>query len=134
MLLVAQEIDGFHDGVGDFRGQVFPRGHMTQRGNNVNGLLLGLFRTPPEFNNMPWLDTKYGLHRSYRLQNPTPATAGASRGFNNPFFTLYEELNDQKAGRSFGNVNAEYLATNAKSFGKRLKFDAKNRFSSDPHA
>ena len=29
------------------------RGHMTQRGNNVNGLLLGLFRTPPNFNNFP---------------------------------------------------------------------------------
>ena len=29
------------------------RGHFTQRGNNMNGLLLGLFRTPPNFNNMP---------------------------------------------------------------------------------
>ncbi|PYP54240.1 MAG: hypothetical protein DMD39_02065, partial [Gemmatimonadetes bacterium] len=31
------------------------RGHFTQRGNNVNGLLLGLFRTPPEFNNKVFL-------------------------------------------------------------------------------
>jgi len=43
------------------------RGHMTQRGNNVNGLLLGLFRTPPNFNNFPWLDPKTGLHRSLTL-------------------------------------------------------------------
>ena len=84
------------------------RGHFTQRGNNVNGLLLGLFRTPPEFNNLPYLDPKSGLHRSYRLQNPAPTTAAKSRGFNNPFFTLNEELNDGQAARSFGNVTADY--------------------------
>jgi len=84
------------------------RGHFTQRGNNVNGLLLGLFRTPPEFNNLPWLDPKSGLHRSYRMQNPDATTAGQSRGFNNPFFTLYEELNQGQAARSFGNVTADY--------------------------
>ena len=86
------------------------RGHFTQRGNNVNGLLLGLFRTPPEFNNLPYLDPTSGLHRSYRLQNPTATTAGQSRGFNNPFFTLFEELNQQQAARTFGNVTAEYHA------------------------
>src|SRR6185437_10333200 len=84
------------------------RGHFTQRGNNVNGLLLGLLRTPPEFNNRVFLDPTSGLHRSYRLQNPDATTAGQSRGFNNPFYTLYEELNQQQAARSFGNVTADY--------------------------
>src|SRR6476646_9892334 len=46
------------------------RGHLTQRGNNVNGLLLGLFRTPPNFNNKPWLDPTTGLHRSYMVPHP----------------------------------------------------------------
>ncbi|HET7372707.1 MAG TPA: TonB-dependent receptor plug domain-containing protein, partial [Gemmatimonadaceae bacterium] len=32
------------------------RGKFTQRGNNTNGLLLGLLRTPPNFNNNPYLD------------------------------------------------------------------------------
>jgi TonB-linked SusC/RagA family outer membrane protein len=99
------------------------RGHFTQRGNNVNGLLLGLFRTPPEFNNLPYLDPTSGLHRSYRLQNPTAATAGASRGFNNPFFTLYQELNQQQAGRSFGNVTAEYHALDWLKFNYSLGAD-----------
>ena len=32
------------------------RGEFIQRGNNVNGLQLGLLRTPPDFNNFPFLD------------------------------------------------------------------------------
>lgn len=84
------------------------RGHLTQRGNNTNGLLLGLLRTPPNFNNMPYLVD--GSHRSYNLQTPTAANYGEDRVFNNPFYTLFEELNDTQVGRVFGNVNAEYTA------------------------
>ncbi len=102
------------------------RGHLTQRGNNVNGLLLGLFRTPPAFNNFPALDPTTGLHRSYRLQDPTPETAGQSRGFNNPIFTLEDELNDQKAGRTFGNMNAQYIANNWLTFAYTLGADYSN--------
>ena len=83
------------------------RGHLTQRGNNTNGLLLGLLRTPPSFNNQPYLVD--GMHRSYILQNPTAANYSEDRFFNNPFYTLYEEVNQTQVGRMFGNVNAEYL-------------------------
>ena len=99
------------------------RGHMTQRGNNVNGLLLGLFRTPPDFNNMPWLDPSTGLHRSYMVPEATLETAGQTRIFNNPFFTLYQELNDQKANRAFGNINAEYIVNNWLKFNYTLGAD-----------
>src|SRR5206468_3588149 len=99
------------------------RGHMTQRGNNVNGLLLGLFRTPPDFNNVPWLDPTTGLHRSYMVPNATLSTAGQTRVFNNPFFTLYDELNDQKANRAFGNINAEYIANTWLKFNYTLGVD-----------
>jgi TonB-linked SusC/RagA family outer membrane protein len=84
------------------------RGRLTQRGNNTNGLLLGLYRTPPNFNNKPWLVD--GSHRSYNLQTPTPDDYFEDRVFNNPFYTLYEELNQTQVGRAFGNVSAEYLA------------------------
>jgi TonB-linked SusC/RagA family outer membrane protein len=102
------------------------RGHFTQRGNNVNGLLLGLFRTPPDFNNIPWLDPTSGLHRSYTVPNPDASTAGQTRTFNNPFFTLYEELNDGKTARAFGNVNAEYVANNWLRFNYVLGADYSN--------
>ena len=83
------------------------RGNLTQRGNNTNGLLLGLLRTPPNFNNRPYLVD--GMHRSYNLQNPNFGNFSEDRVFNNPFYTLYEELNETKVGRMFGNVNAEYV-------------------------
>ncbi len=102
------------------------RGHMTQRGNNVNGLLLGLFRTPPNFNNKPWLDPVTGLHRSYMVPNADASTAGQTRIFNNPFFTLYEELNQQQASRSFGNVNSEYIANSWLKFNYTLGADYSN--------
>ena len=102
------------------------RGHFTQRGNNTNGLLLGLLRTPPEFDNLPYFDPTSGLHRSYRLQNPTIETAGLSRGFNNPFYTLYEELNQATASHSFGNVNADWVANNWLKFNYTLGGDYSN--------
>lgn len=102
------------------------RGHFTQRGNNVNGLLLGLLRTPPEFNNLPYLDPVSGLHRSYRLQNPAATSAGQSRGFNNPFYTLYQELNQSQASRSFGNVTADYRVKDWLKFNWSLGADYTN--------
>jgi len=97
------------------------RGHLTQRGNNVNGLLLGLYRTPPNFNNQPYLVN--GMHRTYNLQNPTIANFAEDRVFNNPFYTLYEELNQTQVGRVFGNVNAEYAANDWLKFNYTLGND-----------
>ncbi|MGH7538095.1 MAG: SusC/RagA family TonB-linked outer membrane protein [Gemmatimonadales bacterium] len=87
------------------------RGQFVLRGNNVNGLQLGLLRSPPDFNNRPHLDPATGFHRSYRLQNPGPTDCCGSRGFDNPFFALLENVNTSAVGRVFGNVSAEYLAT-----------------------
>ncbi len=83
------------------------RGNLTQRGNNTNGLLLGLYRTPPDFNNQPYLVD--GMHRSYVLQTPNAGNFAEDRFFNNPFYTLNEEINQTQVGRIFGNVNAEYI-------------------------
>jgi TonB-linked SusC/RagA family outer membrane protein len=102
------------------------RGLFTQRGNNTNALLLGLLRTPPDFNNLPFLDPVSGLHRSFRFANPGPESAGQDRGFSNPFFTLYEELNRATASRSFGNVNASWQATDWLKFDETFGADYSN--------
>lgn len=99
------------------------RGNFTQRGNNVNGLLLGLYRTPPDFDNKPWLDPASGLHRSYMVPVADASTAGQTRTFNNPFFTLHEELNHGQASRTFGNVNAAYIANSWLRFNYTLGAD-----------
>src|SRR5439155_1655475 len=93
------------------------RGHFVQRGNNVNAVQIPVLRTPPEFNNLPFLDPVFQQHRSYRFQHPTATSLGADRGFDNPFFALDEQINVSNVGRVFGNVGAEYLAISW------LKFD-----------
>ncbi len=87
------------------------RAHYIQRGNNTNGIQLGDLRTPPDFNNQPYVvQTAAGpQQRSYRFQHPNDATMFEDRTFDNPFWTMYQALNASNVGRVFGNVNAEYL-------------------------
>src|SRR5688500_5991721 len=65
------------------------RAKFVQKGNNLNGLMLGLSRTPPEFNNFPYVVD--GLHRSYRY--PDPANLTDDRVYDNPFWVMNEARN-----------------------------------------
>ena len=84
------------------------RGQFVHRGNNANGLALGLLRTPPDFDNRVWKDEN-GLQRSYRRPTRTPDEARLSSGFDNPFWALYEGENTARVGRVFGNIAADYV-------------------------
>ena len=90
---------------------------LIQQGSNVSGILLGGFRTPPDFNNMPWIDEETGLHRSYRCntgplggnRGPScPFTPSTGRGYDNPFWIANEILNTANANRTFGNVRLDW--------------------------
>ena len=87
------------------------RAKYTQTGNNVFGVQLGDLRTPPNFNNMPYFVNIGGgiQERSYRFQSPGPTTALNTRGYDNPFWVLNQQLNTSNVGRVYGNVNAEYV-------------------------
>ncbi len=84
------------------------RGHYTQMGSNVDGLLLGSLRTPPEFNNAEYLDPTSNMQRSYRFPFPSLASTTMSRGYDNPFFVLNEDLNQSNLSRTYGNLNLSY--------------------------
>jgi TonB-linked SusC/RagA family outer membrane protein len=84
------------------------RGKYIQMGSNIDGLLLGSLRTPPEFNNTEFLDPNTKMHRSYRFPFPSVASATLTRGYDNPFFVLNEDENNSKLSRTFGNVNVSY--------------------------
>ncbi|HYJ80939.1 MAG TPA: TonB-dependent receptor plug domain-containing protein [Longimicrobiaceae bacterium] len=84
-------------------------GSFVSRGNNVNGLLLGALRTPPEFNNREYLDATFGLHRSYRFPMPrVQDLINGSRGFDNPFFAINEHPNLGEVGRVIGTISANW--------------------------
>jgi TonB-linked SusC/RagA family outer membrane protein len=84
-------------------------GDFVQQGSNISGIQLGALRTPPEFNNLPYLDSITGFHRSYRCR--TQACTGSlenARGFDNPFWVAYEMPNTTNVDRTFGNINLDY--------------------------
>ena len=86
-------------------------GDYVQKGSNTSGLLLGALRTPPDFNNQPYLDSASGLHRSYRFPHPTAASLTDSRGYDNPFFVLNNPGNRSELGRFLGNLTANWVPT-----------------------
>jgi TonB-linked SusC/RagA family outer membrane protein len=92
--------------------------------NSTEGLLLGAWRTPPNFDNQPFLVD--GLARSFRFPNPGPGSEQEGRIYDNPFFSANENLADSKVGRTFGNVNAEYDATSWLKFNETLGLDYAN--------
>jgi len=86
-------------------------GSYVQKGSNTSGLLLGALRTPPDFNNQPYLDPVSGLQRSYRFPDPTSASLTDSRGYDNPFFTLNNPGNRSELGRFVGNLTGNWVPT-----------------------
>ena len=100
-------------------------GFITSR-NSTDGLLLGAWRSPPDFDNSLYLDPTTGLHRSYRFPNPAAGSEQASRAYDNPFFVANESFNKSEIGRTFGGVNAEFSATSWLSFAYTLGADYSN--------
>ncbi|MFB0515790.1 MAG: hypothetical protein ACETWG_04190, partial [Candidatus Neomarinimicrobiota bacterium] len=80
-------------------------GAFVQQGSNVSGLLLGAFRTPPNFNNEEYL-TPEGWHRSYR--NPNPTSEAGTRLYDNPFWTIYKVRNLTEVSRTIGNLQVNW--------------------------
>ncbi|MEL6538343.1 MAG: TonB-dependent receptor plug domain-containing protein, partial [Bacteroidota bacterium] len=75
-----------------------------QRGAGLTGLLLGLLRTPADFDNRDYLGTYYpnpdasgqaNRHRSYR----NALGQGSNPRYNNPGFTVNEQINDTQLDR-----------------------------------
>jgi len=77
-----------------------------QRGDNLAGIALGMLRSPPDFNNLPYLDPVTGYHRSYRYQSAEELRR--SRSFNNPFWIMYEQIDVAKLDRVFGNATLDF--------------------------
>jgi TonB-linked SusC/RagA family outer membrane protein len=84
------------------------RGAFVQHGNDVSGLLIGALRTPPAFNNQPFL-TDRGLQRTYRFPNPTSVEAfNCCAYYDNPFFAMSSNGNRSEVGRAISNLNLDW--------------------------
>ncbi len=94
--------------------------------NSTDGLLLGAWRTTPTFNNLPYLDPRSGLHRSYRFPNPGPGSEQVGRSYDNPIFVANEAPALTEVGRTFGGVNADWSPATWLSFNYTLGLDYAN--------
>ena len=107
-------------------------GGFVQTRNSTGGLLLGAWRTPPEFNNLPYLDPVLGLQRSYRFPNPGAGSEQETRGYDNPFFTARENPATSNVARTFGGITGEWAPTSWLKLSEILGYDYSNdeRFES----
>ena len=101
-------------------------GGFVESRNSTSGLLLGSWRTTPTFNNLPYLDPIYGLHRSYRFPNPGPGSERTSRVYNNPFFSANENPITTDVARTFGGISVEWSPTSWLKFSENLGLDYQN--------
>ncbi len=92
-----------------------------QKGSNLSGLLLGLYRTPADFDNSGYFGERheYGQvikysHRSYRQPVGTyykgRGYLGQSAGYNNPLFTVNEQKNPYYSNHIIAGTNFGYQA------------------------
>ena len=100
-------------------------GSFIQMGSNISGLLLGSYRTPPNFDNTVYLDPSSGYHRSYR--NSSPDGLYEPHGYDNPHFLLNEQRNLTGVNRFIGSIETQYKINNALNFLYRYGTD----FTSD---
>jgi TonB-linked SusC/RagA family outer membrane protein len=101
-------------------------GRFVQRGNNTSGLQLDLLRSPPNWNNRPYIDPATGLQRTFRHPNPAAGDINGNPGWDNPFYTLNNFINTQRVGRAFGNVSADWDALSWLKFAYTLGADYAN--------
>ncbi len=87
-----------------------------QQGSNLSGLLLGLYRTSPDFDQTYYIGTKYSAagipnfnsQRSYRVQGGT--NDRRSPLYNNPLWTIYKQKNPNEVDRVIGGLEFNYMA------------------------
>lgn len=89
------------------------KGGGLDRGNSINGIGISALRQPPEFDAQQYLSPVTGFHRSWRFPNPGPNCAASipavcNRGFDNPFYALYDDQLLGQTGRWYGNLNVNW--------------------------
>ena len=92
---------------------VYTTANKIQQGSNTSGVMLGLVRTPPTF------DNAYG----YIFPDGTQRTYRGGTGYDNPFWTANKNSYDEKTSRLFGDIHAAYIPTDWLKFSYRFGLD-----------
>lgn len=90
------------------------KSNRIQQGSNTSGLLLGLYRSPADFDNSDFIGTHYeasgaqtlNSQRSYRRDVGT--FGGTTAGYNNPLWTTDKQLNPNVVDRYVGGFEIKH--------------------------
>ncbi len=91
-----------------------------QKGNNLNGLLLGSTRQPPEYNPYPY-QTATGQQRCWTMPMPTLPTSTCT--FDGGLWVQNVPQNSDAVGRTIGNVDVSYAPASWINVGYTLGID-----------
>ena len=104
-------------------------GDRIQQGSNTSGVMLGLVRTPPTFNN----DAGYIIGAN----DPSGKPEGSQRnyraggGYDNPYWTANMNKYTDQVNRFIGSAQADWYATSWLSFTYRIGIDWWDRKAND---
>lgn len=85
-------------------------GRRIQQGSNLSGLMLGLLRTTPSFDNSNGSDDPKD-RRAYLNPDGTQRNYVRGGGYDNPYWTINENPFKDEVNRLIGNIDFSYKAT-----------------------
>ncbi|MCK4989385.1 MAG: TonB-dependent receptor, partial [Bacteroidales bacterium] len=97
------------------------RANQIQQGSNTSGISLGLFRTPPSFDNSAGYEFADGSQRNYRNGG----------GYDNPYWTANKNYFDDNTDRFIGNTVLTFTFTDWFSASYNLGIDTYTRRGKD---
>jgi len=89
-------------------------GNRQQKGSNLSGLMLGLLRTPINFDNSYLYEFEPGTVMHYAdgsvedVSGEQRSFRGISRGYDNPFWTVNNNYYKDKVNRVYGNLHFDW--------------------------
>lgn len=106
-------------------------GTRIEQGSNTSGVMLGLVRTTPTFDNSNGLEIgDENFEAAYQFPNGTPrgyrglaASGFSSSVYDNPYWTAYNNPLNDNVNRVIGNINLSYNPTSWLSFTWRPGLD-----------
>ncbi len=100
-------------------------GDRIQQGSNTSGVMLGLVRTPPTFNNegLLYLNGEQMAPNSYEFNDGSQRNYRHGGGYDNPYWTANKNLWQDEVNRLIGNIQVDWFATDFLRFTYRPGLD-----------
>ena len=97
------------------------RAQQMQQGSNTSGVMMGLLRTPPSFDNAQGYEFPDGSQRNYRHGG----------GYDNPYWTVNKNHLDDRVNRFIGNTQLNFVFNEWFSASYNIGLDAYTRQTRD---